>query len=92
MDNELVNSGKQHGYWLPEDQQYVGHTWQEKERTQVILMPLSFETKKFVLGRRGQVSGWKGSGAWGQRRKSDLIVKGRMLFLGSVVLNCGRWL
>lgn len=30
---------------------------------------LSFEKKNFVLGRRGQVSGWEGSDAWGQRRK-----------------------
>lgn len=42
-----------------------------KERTQVIVESLSFEKKNFALGRRGQVSGWEGSDAWGQRRKSQ---------------------
>lgn len=49
---------------------------------------LSLEKKNFVLGRRGQVSGWEGAGTWGQRRKEQRFnCQGKNALLGSVVLH-----
>lgn len=54
--NELVNSGKQQGYQLNEDQQCVKHMVGKEITTQVILEPLPPVKKSFVLVRKRRVS------------------------------------